>query len=444
MRKYKAMRFSFWRAMAIVLAAPVALVTVGCGDASSKRGVNPFPRKTDERVIIKPHEKGEDIRYVTYWPDGLTVMALRVERKDGITEYSSFRHDGTRREAMEYFPRPKQEGEPEGAPVPQSSTPWQFDSRGRKLKSHATFGEDGNHLESLDRYREDGTRLLSGRRLSDGTFRTVAYQDDGMTLKTVSVYEKEGRLLNARSFHDDGARTASSTRGLPNGEFETTTYRPDGTTEKVAVKSSNGAEEVDFFAEDGKRRRMTVENESWYLTATYYRQDGEPDHSRKWNRAGDNMTVIKYVPGTGRVAAFGADQPAPYRQRYQQEWRKVTDADGRETWQLSSVTVYDRNGKMERKYIYHTDGYLWKIWFYTDGFNTHDKLFRSDGTLERIDYFEKGKGGVQRSENVLQEKGVKERVDKEFTRQLPYEDPHPYFTKLEVPPPDESDCPECD
>lgn len=411
---------------------------------------SPFPQRTGVHVGLKPAKVSEDIRYTTTWPDGRTIMNERVERKDGVTIYRTFTHQGFKHEVKEYYPLAKKDGvEPvatneDGTAVFPSSQPFEFNISGRQLKSHIVFAADGKEVASTERYRPDGTREVVGKRLPEGSFQNLVFHKDGLTLSFSQLFARNGDLLTEQQFAEGGARLIGSAQREADGNLHSKYFREDGTLLSVGILKPY-EQIIDFYHVDGVTRRMTVTNTASSVSVVYFREDGEAVSKREWNSYG-GMTVTELVPGTGHYGPMGVVEQA-YTTRTKQTWKVIaadTAAKTPERTVLTELEVVGADGKTQRKFVFdEKTGAVTRIWMYNDGKNTHDRMYNPDGTLKEVGWL--GSDDFSKSFNSKHTKdadrqpGAKIAADdleliKKYGKAIAFEDPRPLLTKVEAQP----------
>ncbi len=408
---------------------------------------SPFPQKSAVKVTLKPAEVSEDIRYTTTWPDGHTLMNERVERKDGVTIYRTFNHQGLSNQVTEYFPLPKTSAVPavaneDGTQMLPSSQPFEFNIVGRQLKSRIVFAPDGAEVLSTEVYRPDGTREVVGKRLPEGSFQNLVFHKDGLTLSFSQLFARNGDLLTEQQFAEGGSRLIASAQREADGNLHSKSFREDGTLLSVGILKQY-EQIIDFYHVDGVTRRMTVTNSSSSTSVVYFRADGEAYSKREWSGYG-GMTVIELVPGTGHYGPMGVVEKA-YTTRTKQTW-KVTPADAAaktpETKVLTELEVVGADGKTLRKFIFDpATGKLTRIWMYDDGVNTHDRMYNPDGTLKEVGWVNTSSTefNAKHAKDAARQPGAKpdpadlELIER-YSRDVDFEDPRPFLSKVEAPP----------
>jgi hypothetical protein len=442
--------FSRKTAVIATLILVAGAVVFGLIRQSQNTITSPFPEKSSVRVTMKPANVNEDIRYSTTWPDGSTLMNERVERKDGVTIYRTFNHRGLKQQVTEYYPLPKVNGvEPvatneDGTAVFPSSQPFEFNIKGRQLKSLIVFAADGKEVVSTELYRPDGTREVVGKRLPEGSFQNLVFHKDGLTLSFSQLFARNGDLLTEQQFAEGGSRLIASAQREADGNLHSKSFREDGTLLSVGILKQY-QQIIDFYHTDGVTRRMTVINTSNGVSVTYFREDGEAYSKRTWNSYG-GMTVVELVPGTGRYGPMGVVEKE-YTTRTKQSWKVIpadTATNTPERTVLTELEVVGADGVTQRKFVFdEKTGAVTRIWMYNDGKNTHDRMYNPDGTLKEVGWV--GSDDVSKAYNA-QHKGDANRqpgapIDpadqeliKRYGKDVSFEDPRPLLSKVEAEP----------
>lgn len=411
---------------------------------------SPFPERSAVKVTMKPANAKEDIRYATTWPDGVTLMNERVERKDGVTIYRTFNHQGLKRQVTEYYPLPKVNGvEPvatneDGTAVFSSSQPFEFNIKGRQLKSLIVFAADGKEVVSTELYRPDGTREVVGKRLPEGSFQNLVFHKDGLTLSFSQLFARNGDLITEQQFAEGGSRLIASAQREADGNLHSKSFREDGTLLSVGILKQY-EQIIDFYHEDGVTRRMTVTNSASSVSVVYFREDGEAYSKREWNSYG-SMTVTELVPGTGHYGPMGVVEKA-YTTRNSQTWKVIpanATTNTPERTVLTQLEVKDAQGNLLRKFLFdEATGTVNRIWMYDGGKNTHDRMYNPDGTLKEVgwvgsDEFSKS-FNAQHAKDADRQPGAAIAADdqellKKYGKDIEFEDPRPFLSKVEAQP----------
>lgn len=392
----------------------------GCGDRNTEITTQ-FPTKHQVRVTLPPQEKGEAIRYALMYPDGKTQREVQIEYTNGTAKLLRYREDGKLLELKEFYAAKDSKG-----------SIGQKDEYDRQLKRVVVFDPATKASASAEFFRKDGTREAQGRRLSDGSVEQTVFRTDGRSIDRYQIFAADGKVANERVFGDSGS-TLSLARRLDDGNLETTLFRGDGTRDQVSVSRDNGWEDIDFFKADGSTRWLTIRR-YYNIGVLYYNDKGEPLEYRLFD--GNEMTVVRHKSGTGQASDkwVGLVYDVDFTQYWKIEKRTTDDGKTEEVYKLDRVEVAGADGRVERKLTY-TDsdgGYLLKVEDLKDGITTQVRVFRKDGTLERIDYY--NNGSLDHSEDVPAEKAMKEKVDSRFTKDTPFVDPRP-LVKPPVPVP---------
>lgn len=400
----------------------LAFALTGCGDRDTEISTR-FPEKHQVRVTLPAQGTGEEIRYVLMYPDGKTPREMRIEFVNGTAKVFRYREDGKLLELKEFYT-----AEDSKASVGQK------DEYERQLKKVVVFDPALKAAASAEFFRKDGTREAQGRRQPDGSVEQTVFRADGRSVDRYQIFAKDGKVTNERVFGDSG-NTLLLARRLDNGNLETTLYRGDGTRDQVSVSQENGWEDIDFFKSDGNTRWLTVRR-YYTIGAVYYDDKGETLEYREFR---DNeMKVVRYKPGTGKTSDSweGVVYDEDFTQYWKVEKRTTDDGKTEEVYKLDRVEVAGADGKVSRRLTY-TDsdgGYLLKVEDYEDGVTTQVRVFRKDGTVERIDYYDAGR--LDHSQEVAAEKAMTEKVENRYSKDTPFVDPRPMVKPpVPVPPP---------
>lgn len=409
---------------------------------------SPFPHKGQVTVGLKPANANEDIRYTTLWPDGKTKMSERVELKNGVTIYRTFNHQGALREVKEFYPVALKPGEKpalneDGTPKLASSQPYEFNTDGRQLKSYIAFSAEGKEVMTTETYRPDGTRDVVGKRLPDGSFQNLVFHKDGLTLSISQLFARNGDLLSEQQFAEGAARLISASQREADGYLHSKSFREDGTLLSVGIIKQY-EQVIEFFQADGVTRRMVVNNTSSTVTAVYFREDGEAVSKREWSNG--SMVVTELIPGTGHFGPGGVVEKA-YATGNRATYTVIPadSATGKpESYVLKGLEVFDANGKPSRKFVFDgTTNTVNRVWMYTDGLNTHDRMYNPDGTLKEIGWLgsdEKSKEyNANHAKDADRQPGAAMPADdaallKRYSKDAPYDDPRPLLSKVEAQP----------
>lgn len=388
-----------------------ALLFLG-GGSSSQEGNN-FPERTDHRVFLKFGEGEESTRHAEFFPGSETLRHIEVEYKDGRSLSVEYREDGTASTLLELYPA--QPADSTTGVVPQ-----------RQTKRAITYGADGATVVTAYFYREDGTaegfgRLRAG--LEGHEFEQLTYGEDGHSIVRQEVFTADGDYIFYRQF--DSEAESFVTRKLEDGTEEKIAFRENGTRlSKTRKKPNTNFEDIDFYGADGLTREFTVFR-SQKISVVYYRGDGTVDSYREFSS--DEMMVLKYKDGSGTVKPeYNArgDNPAV---AYRQYWKVVKGDDGQETYQLTRFDEFDSTGKVTRRFLFKSDKLFIVETFDGNGDTTTVTIVRDDGTVERIDHYQKQTSGppAVTSEDVPAERGLTVPHDDKLFKDTPFTDPRP-------------------
>lgn len=420
-----------WTALTVTLLLMLFSLT-GCDSRHDGGG---WPNKPPHRVVLKPFEAGEKIRFATYWPDGMTVKEYQIEYQNGLTTYQEFRQDGTLAAMKEEFPQ-------------DTASP----SLPRQTKSLRFFSDDGKMVVLRTEFRPDGTTEIKGVRLANGMAEQLYFDLTGLAPVRYQVLSKEGKELHSQAIVGG---VVPKSRPVDDG-LEITTNRPNGLAESIEIVRPNGFEDIDFFQLDGVTLKMTVRI-AYDLGVVYYDWDGTTVTSfRKFTDDG-GMEVSVYRPCTPQETASWPQPTQPMLASlpsskltgclavaYVQKWTvDATKSDSGQdipfadrTYKLASVQEKGDGGKTTREYFF-SNGRIDHVREYDSaGDAKTDNHYRADGTLERVDHLNSW-GGVDSSDNVDAKKGIRApALSADRKKQIPFVDPRSFVKPpVEVPPP---------
>lgn len=343
-----------------ILAIGFAVYTVGPGVSTS----SPYPDHTKVRVNAPPASTGEDIRYITYKDkDSNVPEQVQIEYKSGVTGYIFYRVDGTIRETTEYYPAPK-------------------DSSVRQLRSGSLRTDDGTAFLSDRGFREDGTLVREGNRLSDGSYEVHFYFADGTSLQRNLLLDAAGKLVMEKAFFEGGALKASSQRDSV-GRMIATTYFQDGKKESVITVPANYYENVDavYYFPDGVTMRLHIVYNNYGYAADYFREDGTLRLS---------TTESMYsTQGQAYWLHFDAKGKKTLRQTFRVEMTKDSTGKPVKTYLLRTVEELDAAGNTSREIGLAADGVTpnrVRIPSVPGSYYGGTiKTFRPDGTIEKVE-----------------------------------------------------------
>lgn len=389
---------------AAIAGACFLLSFTGCsgnnGDAQtslSQRAPSALPS-----VILKPQPAGEEVRFVTYGPDGKMAKETRIEYVNGNTAMLYHRGDGTVRERIEHYRQDK----------------------------------NGNRaLRATTLYDADGKTVLYDRTL---------YPDGITTERTATLIGKERYELN--QFHKDG-KTLFRRRLVERGRLsQDEEFRGDGTRSKLTEKDSNGSS-VTEFAKDGATRVMTTFTpDSRYapVRRVIYGADGLEAMRVEYS---SNQIKVDYLRHDGtleQVRTFSSYEwevtvyDTNGKPLFLQKWRgQIKDKNWLDIEKpvLSEVEEFAPDGTVKRRITFYPDGVTPKTvklpapGNYASG--TY-RYFREDGTLEKEEVKESW-DKVTSTKEYEQKDGVKEAVPPELLKSLPVRKP-PVLAQMPLEP----------
>lgn len=388
-----------------------ALLFLG-GGSSSQEGNN-FPERTDHRVFLKFGEGEESTRHAEFFPGSETLRYIEVEYKDGRSLSVEYREDGTASTLLELYPA--QPADSTTGVVPQ-----------RQTKRAITYGADGATVVTAYFYREDGTaegfgRLRAG--LEGPEFEQLIYGEDGHSIVRQEVFTADGDYIFYRQF--DSEAESFVTRKLEDGTEEKIAFRENGTRlSKTRKKPNTNFEDIDFYGADGLTREFTVFRQT-KIKVLYYHPDGSVDSYREFGSG--EMTFVKYKDGSGTVKPEPNAKGETPAEAYRQYWKIAKADDGKETSELVRLEELDSTGKVARR-LHFSSGKIFKVEdLDAQGDTTTVTIVRDDGTVERIDRYQRHPSGPPTitSEEVPQERGLNVPHDGKLLEDKPFADPRP-------------------
>ena len=257
------------------LAAFSALYLMPSPQQSSQTSA--FPEKLSIRLLLPVEDTQEIGRTIHYADDNETKLKADVEFADGKSGYVNFRPDGTVSTFGIFYP------EVEDTP--------------RQLKMEAAFAEDGIHYLWERHYFDDGALSRNGLRLASGKYQVEEFFYGGKTLSGKFVFDDDGLAEERTHYYPTGvvSKTVITKKFVGT---DTTEFSEDGLKLTYHQQSHNGKEYVwETYQADGETPVVRYEQKAqghmmattYYIMATYYDDDGNIDHQRKFTRS--YMTV---------------------------------------------------------------------------------------------------------------------------------------------------------
>lgn len=346
--------------------------------------------KSIPSIVLKPKSHGEELRYVTYGPDGKTVSQTRIEYVNGNTAMLYHRADGSLRERIEHYPADKK-----GKRALRATTLYEAD--GKTVLYDRTVAPDGVTTERT------ATLIAKGRH------ELHYYQKDGKTLVHRRLVEGK-RLARDEEFRTDGTLSKLMVRD-PRGVIELTEYASDGATRLMTtIKSDSPYAPVKRFVFHPSNGflHMRIEYSSYQIKVEYLRPDGTLEQMRIFRATTQEVTVYD----------------TKGKPLFAQDWRGDTkDGDflSMENPSLQEVAEYGADGTVIRRITFHPDGTTPKQvkipapGNYASGTYRH---YREDGTLEKEEVKESW-NKVTSEKSFEQKEGVKEVFPPDFLKPQP-------------------------
>ena len=246
-----------------------------------------FADRTMVRIILPPSNSGQEIRYDYFADDLKTRLRSVTEYRDGSEENMTYRADGTRLEAMVYYP-PDSQIDAAAAQPPQP----------RKLKAKARYALDGKTYAYHEVYRVDGSLERQGEILGSGYYRHRYFLADGKTVERERLFDEKREFFSEKRYRGDGTLSALVGKGLIEGEMAVTYYREDGATRASTIRRHpyNG-EMGEVYAADGNRVVATFERSYWLAEEKYFDDAGVLVQIRQ---AGNGTLTVKSLMADGR------------------------------------------------------------------------------------------------------------------------------------------------
>jgi hypothetical protein len=290
----------------MVLAAGASLMS----SSDTPSGVlDPSPKKIMTTVVLRPHNAGEDIRYVYLAEDGKTKSLTLIEYRSGVTSYTFHRADGTAEKTKEFYPPEKGETQ-------------------RQLKSQVDFDTDGKSFLSQKTFRLDGSVEGVGERTAEGQYQTQWFFEDGTTLNKNELYDAERRLLSKDEYRKDGSVASQSRRASLN-ELVSKYYSQKGNNTHEFTVSRWNVLSGAFYNDDGTLRVRFMD--AYGKLNSQYFDKGTLTLEVEYFR--DFMEVTSYAEGKQlrkqiwtRIGSRGEECTAAYKLfKVEGAWQKSSD-----------------------------------------------------------------------------------------------------------------------
>lgn len=356
-------------------------------------------------VVLKPHKDGEEVRFVTYGPDGKTVKETRIEYVNGNTAVLYHRGDGTLRERIEHYPADKKEN--------------------RALRATTLYDADGktvlyDRILFPDGVTTERTATLIGKE----RYELNQFQKNGKTLVHRRLVEK-GKLKQEEVFRLDG--TLAKLMHRESGVTAVTEFKEDGLTRVMTTmtpESPYATVKRHVFAADGSVA-MVIEYSSHEISVSYLER-GAIVQKRKFSASGWEVTVYD----TNGNKLFAQKWSGQIKDKNWLEMEKPV---------LTEIEEFQPNGDVRRRITFYPDGKTPKMvkepapGNYASG--TY-RYFREDGTLEKEEV--KESWNKVTSEKKFEPKDdIKEVIPPDFMKPQPMTKP-PILSKMPLEPDYES------
>jgi len=263
----------------VVLLAAVALLGLGLVIKASwktpERDIAAdFPKASGTRVELPPKD-GEEIRYVYFADDKVTRTMTQIEFRSGVTSFTYYRPDGSKKESRSFFPLR------DGASK-------------RQLRSLITYADDGGSYVSHQVYHEDGSLERNGGRLSEGGYQTLYFNGKDGSVQRRLVFSAESALEFEESFSEEG-KLVEKTEKVTDYTLRTTRWSADGKKLSEIDDNTDGTREGKLYHEDGETVKVEFTHRGYGIEVEYFDATGE--HTLSLEYGTDGMIATTFGPG---------------------------------------------------------------------------------------------------------------------------------------------------
>lgn len=393
------------RTTIVVLAA---LLLSSCGEEPEKTIEN-FPVRLSHRLQLSTKNPHEVEHWVYVKEDGVTKVVEQIEYDTGVTSYIFYRPDQFADKLIEYYP---------------GKTP---DVKNRQVKSEIVFEPESSDFQYHKGYLPDGTLVKTGRRLYDGSYKTITYFEDGKTLNKEQLFARDKFMISESEYRKDGSKSQVTTSDKYKNRF-IWKYREDNTLWLMYEIpswpwSTPGGK---YYREDG--RSILAEFKTYYKEKIIVYVD-EHDKNRFRVQYDEDpqkgMTILAFDTKSGEVL-------------FQQRWKHLSGSFNCDGKYLLEKTVQYKSGStlyyrlVERQIIMTADG------------KSIDKVripIKPDGDeSEGVDYYLYPSGFVASKRTFVKHRVVtrfESFLDGSYNEPLIQVNPgllrHPDFTCLPIP-----------
>lgn len=321
--------------LAVLLLSTAA---AGCGQSEDIQQIA-VPHPPKQRIVLRPDERGEQARTVTWSDDGSRKVQEMVDYKDGSRAIVSYGSSGSISEIKEFFSR--------------------TDNR---LRRHTIMSPDGKTPLRDSVYKLDGTLERSGRLLANGDFEINDFVD-GYHISRHQVLERVGNkwLISSEELRNQKNLLLSLSKFDPQlNLLVTTRFDENGreTTQELWGRDRKRVKVLEF-ASDKVVSKISIQTEQ-LTEVTTFRSDGTRKEIRRWERP-HNLTVEKFDEN-GMLL-------------FRQSWILENDrsSPGATTASLASIELVGQSSNVTRIY-YFENGVL----------RYHIIQYFEDGNLEKV------------------------------------------------------------
>ncbi len=364
----RAVPFRIRIALAAVSLSAVALTGVLYTTGSETFNADVFPDHLSVRAEL---HKGEDLRNVEFWSDGVTPRRSTAFNTDGTTSHYDYRPDGTLQTA---------------------ETIRTLDNGTKIVVRHADIMPDGATYKYDVQFFDDGVRKAKENRLVDAkTQHRLYYHENGVIraeqtllfdgqslVYNGSNYVRRGWYMDNESVYRADTSLASTYKSLANEGSERRNFSDKGVLVSwMKTGEYKSTYEEAIYQDDGKTlvRKMSQTHQN--TSVSTYRPNGSIAETRQWFGPVDTamMTVDTFDANGVRILT--------------QSYMSASDK-----YRLYSINTYTADGKDDRRHIsYDIGGSATETVYFGDGSTWVNRYFNAEGFLYKETDMKAGSGG---------------------------------------------------
>lgn len=357
-----------------------AAVLCGCSNPAPTKRPD-LPTKLSHRTILSTNNPNELEHWVIYKQDKVTKALEQIEYSNGTSTYIYFGAGEFADKMVEYYPAKSL-----GAK--------------RQMKSEVLYMPGSSDFQSHRAFFPDGTMEKVGKRLYDGTYKTITYFDDGLKMQMQQVFAADKFKLSETVYRKDGSKSQVTTSD-PNRNVFVWNYAANGKLWMMyeLPRWTWLAPGGKFYHSDGRTAKAEFKLYQDETVITYLDHKEREETQVSFRKQEQEMVILALNPGNGKPL-------------WEQRWKHVSgkfDCTGQSTLVLTNdykATSETYSRKIDREITMTAEGsYVAKVrvlknvddesegvdyFLYPSGFLASKQTFVKSTTVTRMQKFADG------------------------------------------------------